>query len=83
MVGSMKIDEVNAPYRAALGDDVRRAEAGVGLSSRRAGAAAAKLRSKGLRDFLDAWETEHGALTPAELGRAEAELQLRTWSPTE
>ena len=73
---------MTSAFDAALGDDIRRAarEAGVGLSSWLAGAAEARLRAEALRDFLDAWEAEHGALPPAELGRAEAELGLRTRS---
>ncbi len=39
--------------------------------------AAARLRADALREFLDAWEAEQGALTPEELARAEAELGLR------
>lgn len=79
----MKVDKMSVSFDAALGDDIRRAarEAGIGLSSWLAGAAGAKLRAEALRDFLDAWESEHGALTPDELGRAEAELGLRTRSP--
>ena len=80
MVGSMKIDRMNASFDAALGDEFRRAarETSVRPSSRLAAAAAAKLRGEALRDFLDAWEGEHGAWTREELGRAEAELDLRS-----
>ncbi|MCY4662871.1 MAG: hypothetical protein OXF93_24175 [Acidobacteria bacterium] len=44
---------MSVPFDAVLGDDVRRParEAGVGLSSWPAGAAAAKLRAEALRDF--------------------------------
>ena len=72
----MKVDKVGISLDAALGDDSREAarEAGVGPSSCSAGAAATKLRAGALRDFLDEWEAEHGALTLDELGRAEAEL---------
>ncbi len=47
---------MSVPFDAVLGDDVRRParEAGVGLSSWLAGAAAAKLRAEALRGFLDA-----------------------------
>lgn len=51
----------------------------VGPSSWLAGAAAAKLRAEALRDFLDAWEAEHGALTSDEIDRAEAELAPTDW----
>jgi hypothetical protein len=37
-------------------------------------AAASKLRSEALADFLSGWETEHGELTAAEVARAEREL---------
>lgn len=75
----MKVDKMSVSFKAALGDDVRRAarDAGVGLSSWLAEAAAARLRADALREFLDAWEAEHGTLTAAELARAEAELGLR------
>lgn len=74
---------MNLSFNAALGDEIRHAarEAGVGISSWLAGAAAAKLRAHALREFLDAWETEHGALTVDELNRAEAELGLRAGKP--
>ena len=66
---------MSVSFDAALSDDIRRAarEAGVGLSSWLAGAAA-RLRAAALSDFLDAWEAEQGALTADELGRTEAEL---------
>jgi len=41
-------------------------------------AAAARLRSEALADFLDTWEAEHGSLTSAELAKAAAELALPT-----
>ncbi len=61
-----------------LGDAVRLAakRSGRGLSRWLAEAAAAKLRSEALANFLAAWESEHGALTPQELATAAAELQL-------
>ena len=74
----MKVDKMSVSFEAALGDEIRRAAsaAGVGLSSWLAQAAGARLRADALREFLDAWETERGALTPDELARAEAELGL-------
>ena len=74
----MKVDKMSVSFEAALGDEIRRAAraAGIGLSSWLAQAAGAKLRADALREFLDAWETEQGALTPDELARAEAELGL-------
>ena len=73
------MDKMSVSFEAALGDEIRRAAraAGGGLSSRLAQAPAARLRADALREFLDAWETERGTLTPEELGRAEAELGLR------
>ena len=70
---------MSVSFEAAVGDDIRRAAraAGVGLSSWLADAAARKLRADALREFLDEWEAEHGAPTPEELARAEAELGLR------
>lgn len=41
-----------------------------------ADAAAAKLRTEALADFLDTWEAEHGSLTAAELAKAADELAL-------
>lgn len=38
-------------------------------------------RREALREFLEDWEAEHGALTPEELAKAEAELGLRTGEP--
>ena len=49
-------------------------KAGTGLSSWLAGAAAARLRSEALEDFLETWEEKHGTLTAAELSQAEREL---------
>ena len=79
----MKVDKMSISFHAGLGDEVRRAaqKAGAGLSSWLADAAAAKLRAEALREFLDDWETEQGALTGQELGRAEAELGLRAPEP--
>ena len=74
---------MSVSFEATLGDEIRQAAqaAGVGLSSWLAQAAAIRLRADALREFLDTWETEHGALTPDELAKAEAELGLRTGEP--
>ena len=45
-------------------------------------AAARKRRADALREFLDAWEAENGAVTPEELARAEVELGFRKGDPT-
>lgn len=62
-----------------LGDAVRTAaaETGKSLSSWLAEAAASKLRAEALARFLEDWQAEHGALTPAEIAKAEQELGLR------
>lgn len=79
----MKVDKMSVSFEATLGDEIRRAAhaAGVGLSSWLAETAARKLRAETLREFLDTWEAEHGAPTPEELARAEAELGLLTGEP--
>jgi hypothetical protein len=76
----MKVDKISISFEAGLGDQVRGAarRAGTGLSAWLAGAAAARLRAEALAEFLDAWESKHGALTPAELNRAERELAVGT-----
>jgi len=73
----MKVDKLSISFEAKLGDDIRNAarKAGTGVSSWLAEAAAAKLRTEALHDFL---ESEHGPLTVAELRRAEAELGIQT-----
>lgn len=72
----MKVDKFSVSFNARLGDEVRDAarRAGSGVSAWLAEAAAAKLRAESLAEFLDAWEIEHGPLTPEELAQAEAEL---------
>ena len=72
----MKVDKLSVSFDPDLGDSVRDAarRAGTGLSAWLAGAAAAKLRSEALGDFLRDWESEHGPLTKEELARAATEL---------
>ena len=74
----MKVSKISISLDAGLGDQVREAarKAGTGLSSWLAGAAAARLRAEALESFLNAWEKKHGALTLAELSRAERELGI-------
>ncbi|MSP21830.1 MAG: hypothetical protein EXR66_02240 [Dehalococcoidia bacterium] len=76
----MKVDKLSISLDAELGDEVRAAarKAGKGVSAWLAEAAAAKLRSEALREFLDEWQAEHGPITPEELARAREELGLRT-----
>ena len=66
-----------------LGDAVRAAAAETGkpLSSWLAEAAASKLRAEALARFLADWQVEHGALTPAEIAKAEQELGLHPADP--
>lgn len=75
----MKVHKLSISFEADLGDRVRDAarNAGTGLSSWLAGAAAARLRSEALAEYLAAWERKHGALTTDELARAERELGVR------
>jgi hypothetical protein len=74
----MKVDKLSVSFDPELGDAVRAAakRSGRGLSGWLAEAAAARLRSEALADFLDRWEADHGALTADELARAAAELGL-------
>jgi len=74
----MKVDKLSVSFDPELGDAVRSAaaEAGKPVSAWLGEAAASKLRAEALARFLDDWESEHGTLTAAELGRAEQELDL-------
>ena len=78
----MKVDKLSISFPPDLGDGVRAAAArqGVPVSSWLAEAAAAKLRSQSLGEFLDEWEAEHGAFSEEELAQAAADLQL-PWPP--
>ncbi len=81
----MKVDKLSVSFDPDLGDAVRAAarHRGGGVSRWLADAAAAKLRSEALSDFLDAWEAEHGPLTSAELCQAATELALPKPASTE
>jgi hypothetical protein len=74
----MKVDKLSVSFDPDLGDAIRSAakRSGRGLSGWLAEAAAAKLRSEALADFLDAWENEHGLLTAEEIAAATLELGL-------
>jgi len=74
----VKVDKLSVSFHPDLGDAVRASarQRGGGLSRWLADAAAAKLRTEALDDFLGAWEAEHGSLTPAELAAAATELGL-------
>jgi hypothetical protein len=66
----MAAEKYSASMDDALLADARAdAEAnGVTLSNWLAEAAADRLRLKALRELVDEWESEHGAITGAELG---------------
>jgi hypothetical protein len=74
----VNVDKLSVSFDAELGRAVRYAadQAGKGLSSWLAEAAASKLRADSLAEFVATWETEHGALTVDEIARAERELGL-------
>lgn len=80
MMIAVKVDKLSISFDADLGDAVRAAahRQGSSMSGWLAAAAAAKLRSEALADYLDAWEAEHGALTVDELEAAAAELGVST-----
>ncbi|HEY1642139.1 MAG TPA: hypothetical protein VGG35_15715 [Streptosporangiaceae bacterium] len=79
----MKVDKVSVSLDPELGDAVRSAaaQAGKPLSAWLAEAAASKLRAEALDEFLASWEAEHGALTAAEISRAERELGMHADEP--
>lgn len=74
----MKVDKLSVSFHPDLGDAVRAAarQRGGGVSRWLAEAAATRLRTEALADFLDTWEAEHGALSSAELAMAAVELAL-------
>lgn len=76
----MKVEKLSISMAPELGDDVRAAaeRAGLSVSAWLAEAAAAELRRQAIRDFLEEWQAKHGAITPAELAKARAELGYPT-----
>jgi hypothetical protein len=72
----MKVDKMSISLDPHLGDDVRAAaeRAGVSISAWLAAAARAQLRREALRELLEDWQDEHGAITSEELAQARAEL---------
>ncbi|HEX3391702.1 MAG TPA: hypothetical protein VHS55_04000 [Solirubrobacteraceae bacterium] len=76
----MKVDKLSVSFAPDLGDAIRGAarESGSSLSAWLAEAAAVKLRAQALADYLDEWEREHGQLTPEELAKAAADLELHS-----
>ena len=75
----MNATKLSISLPAQLSDEVRAAahSSGQSLSAWLADAAANKLRSQALAEFLDQWERDEGPLTPEEIRRAEVELGLR------
>ena len=74
----MKVEKFSVSFDPDLGDAIRAAagRSGGGISRWLADAAAAKLRSDALAEYLDEWEAEHGAFTAEELARASRDLGL-------
>lgn len=72
----MKVDKLSVSFDPDLGDAIRTAakRSGGSVSRWLAEAAAAKLRTEALSEFLDAWEADHGPLTVEELAIAAEEL---------
>ena len=66
----MRVDKISISFGHELGEAVRVAAANAG-----------KLRSEALAAFLAGWQAEHGAISSAELAKAEAELGLASASP--
>lgn len=79
----MRVDKISISFGHELGEAVRVAAANAGkpLSTWPSEAAASKLRSEALAAFLAGWQAEHGAISSAELAKAEAELGLASASP--
>lgn len=76
----MKVDKMSISMDPDLGDQVREAaqRAGRPLSGWLADAAATKLRSEALAEYLHEFEQSHSALTQAEIDAARDELGFRS-----
>ncbi len=74
----MKVDKLSVSFAPELGDAVRDAarHSDSSVSAWLADAAAAKLRSQALAEYLTGWEAQHGSLDAEELAKAAAELGL-------
>jgi hypothetical protein len=72
----VKVDKLSVSFAPEVGDAVREAAhaRGSSISAWLEDAAAAKLRSQALAEYLREWEAVHGALSEDELARAAAEL---------
>jgi hypothetical protein len=71
----MTVARLAVSFDADLARAVRRAAGSEATSSWLADAARRKLRAIGLLRAVDAWESEHGALTQAELRAAARKLR--------
>lgn len=72
----MTVSKLSISLDSDLADAVRDAARrnDQNLSAWLAGAAASRLRREGLREFIDAWEDEHGHFSTDELEQARADL---------
>ena len=75
----MKATKLSISLPAEIADEIRQTarNSGQTVSAWLADAAAAKLRSQALAEFLDDWERQHGAITAEELRQAEIDLGYR------
>jgi hypothetical protein len=76
----MQVDRLSITLEPRLGAAVRKAakRAGISVSAWIAEATAARIRNLALRDALDAWDKEDGALTPDEVRAAATALGMAT-----
>ena len=76
---TMKATKLSISLPAEIADEIRQTarNSGQTVSAWLADAAAAKLRSQALAEFLDDWERQHGAITAEELRQAEIDLGYR------
>lgn len=73
----MTVNKLSISLDSELADAVRDAarRSDQNLSAWLAAAAASRLRREGLREFLDAWEDEHGRFSTDEIEQARADLR--------
>jgi hypothetical protein len=78
MIVCMQVDRLSITLEPRLGAAVRKAakRAGVSVSAWIAEATAARIRNGALRDALDAWDKEDGALTVDEVQAAARALGM-------
>jgi hypothetical protein len=82
IVGVTQVDRFSVTMPPELGEGVRQAAArqGTSVSAWLTEAAANRLRNELLGAALDAWESEDGSFTDAELGKAASQLGLTSRS---